>query len=150
MLNKFGLFLAGLVVAGFGFAPGGNTADAASLPARPTVVPPSASILDPVDHWRLRLSIIEAAADTIGVPVRVVYEGLEHGLSLDDIAYLNGMHEEVLERGILQDEHADLARLVRDDKISLHHAEEIMAWLRNHIDGIVRHHGDFDSELDAE
>ena len=70
MFTKFGVLLAGLVVAGLGLISTGGAASAAPPPPPPSVAAPGPNVLDADDHVRLRLSIIEAAADTIGVPVR--------------------------------------------------------------------------------
>jgi hypothetical protein len=90
-------------------------------------------------HW-LRRSIINAAADTIGVRPVVVIEALRNCHSLAELAERAGVSEPELARGILQHERHNLARLVEAGVITRVEAARVMNFLADHIWRIINFH----------
>jgi hypothetical protein len=88
----------------------------------------------------VRLSIIDDAAQVIGMPQAEVREALEHGRSLAEIGNAHGVGEERLEAGTLRDEWDDLVRQVRNTPLTWEQAGRYYAELATHIEGIVHHH----------
>jgi len=152
MFRKLAFTLAGLGVAATAFFAAG-TGSPVSAEEPPMVPVPYAFCPGaPGDHgpwdrpW-LRRSIVESTAEVLNVPVVVVFEGLAHGLSLNQIAFLNGVGSNELQRGILRDEAGDLHRRVHQGLLTRVEAYHIMNWLQAHIDEIVGRH--FDCLRDA-
>ena len=87
----------------------------------------------------VRLSIIDDAAQVIGMPKEELRERLAEGRSLAEVAFNHGVGEEQLENGILRDEWADLVRQVRNTPLTWAQAEAYYHELAEHIEGIVHH-----------
>lgn len=143
---KFGLMglaaAAGLAL--FGGATGSAFASSAAPAPQEAVVeqaptPPFFWLYEFPFPW-VRLSIIDDAAQVIGMPPAEIRDRLQDGRSLAEIAFNHGVGEERLERGILRDEWADLVRQVHNTPLTWAQAEAYYFELATHIEGIVHYH----------
>jgi polyhydroxyalkanoate synthesis regulator phasin len=88
---------------------------------------------------RLKVGLIEATAEVLGVDESVVTEGLRNGDTLAEIANANGMETDAFKAALLANVKGKLDEKVADGDITQEQADNIYERLSNNIDDIVNH-----------
>jgi hypothetical protein len=88
----------------------------------------------------VRFSIVDDAAQVIGMPREELRDRLREGRSLADVANNHGVGDPRLKEGILSGEWDDLVRQVRNTPLTWREADAYYNDLVNHIDEIIHYH----------
>jgi len=93
----------------------------------------------PFIRHHLKMELIQATAEVLGVDVSVVTEGLRNGDTLAQIANANGMETEAFKTALLANVKSTLDQKVADGDITQEQADNLYERLTNNIDDIVNH-----------
>lgn len=97
-----------------------------------------------IEH-RVKVQLVEATAEVLGVEVSVVKDGIENGDTLAEIANANGMGTDEFETALLANVKSTLDEKVASDDLTQEQADNIYERLSNNIDDIVNHEpGEYD------
>ena len=93
----------------------------------------------PGPGFRLKVGLIEATAEVLGVDVSVVTEGLRNGNTLAEIANANGMQTDEFKTALLANVKSTLDEKVAKGDITQEQADNLYERLSTNIDDIINH-----------